>query len=74
MKKEELNAKLKQLDLSVSQFADMIGFNPATIRSFNDEKRPVPFWIEGYLSLYEKSKSYEEIKKKVFSIEKIAKN
>ncbi|MBE3021322.1 hypothetical protein [Campylobacter sp. 7477a] len=71
MTKQEFTSKLKELGLSVVEFSDMVGLNPASVRSFNDEKRPIPQWIDSWIELYEKSKCYTELKEKIFEIEKI---
>ncbi|QCD52526.1 hypothetical protein [Campylobacter sp. RM16192] len=61
MTKHEFTSKLKAMNLSVADFAATVGLNPASVRSFNDEKRPVPDWIESWLANYEKAKAFDEL-------------
>jgi hypothetical protein len=61
MTKQEFTMKLKELNLSVAEFSDIVKLHPASVRSFNDEKRPVPEWIDSWLKYYEKSMAFDEL-------------
>lgn len=61
MTKQEFVTKLKDLNLSVADFAEMVGLHPASVRSFNDEKRPVPDWIDSWMQNYEKARALDEL-------------
>jgi len=71
MKKQEFDKKLKDIGLSRQDFADVTKLAYSTIGNWHDEKKPVPGWVESWLKNYIKSKSYEDIKDKVFEIERI---
>ena len=70
MTKSEFSDKLKTINLTKKEFANLANISYNTVNNWNDEKKPVPSWVKSWLDNYIKSKSYEDIKEKVFEIEK----
>lgn len=75
MTKEEFNARLKELNLSIKDFSKIADIPYSTINNWgfvNNEKIiPVPKWVNPFLEHYEKSKKYDYLISEVF---KVAKN
>lgn len=69
MKKEKFNQILKNIGLSRQEFADITKLSYGAVSNWDDEKKPIPGWVESWLDNYIESKSYNEIKNKVYEIE-----
>jgi len=69
MKKQEFDKLLKDINLTRKEFANLTKLSYGAVSNWNDEKKPVPGWVKSWLENYIKSKSYEDIKDKVFEIE-----
>ncbi|QKG29180.1 XRE family transcriptional regulator [Campylobacter sp. RM16187] len=63
---------LKSINLNKKDFAEMTGLAYQTIINWGSTNK-VPSWVDTWLDNYIKAKSYEEIKNKVFDIEKVQK-
>lgn len=63
---------LKSINLSKKDFSDTTGVAYQTIINWGSTNK-VPSWVDTWLDNYIKAKSYEEIKNKVFEIEKVKK-
>ena len=74
MTKQDFDTTLKEVGLSRQEFANLTKLSYGAISNWNDEKKPVPGWVKSWLDNYIKSKSYEDIKEKVFEIEGINEN
>ena len=68
MDKEELKQLLKQADLTKKELAGITGLAHSTVNNWGSGQN-VPHWVKSWLENYIKSKSYEDIKDKVFEIE-----
>lgn len=62
MLKSDFLKRLNDLSLSVNDFANLTKLNAGSIYNWNDEKKPIPSWVEPFLICYEKSARYEKIK------------
>lgn len=71
MLKEDFTKKLKEINLSKKDFANLSNISYNTVNNWNDENRPVPPWVKSWLENYIKAKSYSDVKEKVFEIEGI---
>ena len=69
MNREEFNNLLKQANLSKKEFCEFIDLNYNTVNTWGSSKINIPKWVKSWLENYIKSKSYEDIKDKVFEIE-----
>jgi len=69
MKKQEFDNILKNNNLTRKDFAQLSGIQYTTVGKWNDADRKIPAWVKSWLENYIKSKSYEDIKDKVFEIE-----
>ena len=74
MTKEEFNAKLKELNLSIKDFSQIADIPYSTINNWgftkDDKTIPVPKWVNPFLEHYEKSKKYDYFFKVAKSLEK----
>jgi hypothetical protein len=73
MNKTEFTRILESLHISKKEFAELSNISYNTVNNWNDDTKPIPSWVESWLSYYIKAKSYEDIKKKVIEIEKLEK-
>ena len=69
MNKEELTKKIEDIKLSKKDFADLANISYNTVNNWNDTNKPVPSWVESWLNNYEKAKTYNDVKEKIFKIE-----
>jgi len=68
MNREEFNKLLKQANLSKKEFCGLLKISYPSVNNWGTSK-DVPYWVKSWLENYIKSKSYEDIKDKVFEIE-----
>ena len=71
MTKVDFTKVLDSLHLSKKEFAKLSNIAYNTVNNWNDETKPIPSWVESWLENYIKAKSYEDVKNKIFEIEKI---
>ena len=62
MNKEIFTTTLKGISLSKKDFAELANISYNTVNNWNDENRPVPPWVESWLSLYIDNKECKELK------------
>jgi len=55
MIKEEFDRTLKNIDLDRKTFAELTNISYNTVNNWNDNKKPIPNWVESWLSNYKKS-------------------
>lgn len=67
MKKEELVKRLKELNLSLKDFANIANVPYSTINNWGFKEIPVPKWVESFLIHYEKSKKYDYLVNEIFN-------
>ena len=70
MDKETLNELLKKASLSRKDLAEKLNCAQQTINNWGSTQN-IPYWVESWLENYIKAKSYEDVKNKIFEIEKI---
>jgi len=68
MTKEKYNEKLKELGITKKELASMLGVAEQTVNNWGSTNK-VPYWIESWLNNYEKAKTYNDVKEKIFKIE-----
>lgn len=73
MDKKEFEKRLKKNKLKLSDFATLCGLPYDTVTGWNRQGKNPPVWVLSWFDNYEKAKSYEYIKNKVFDIENITK-
>lgn len=73
MNKSDFSNILTTLNISKKEFAELSNISYNTVNNWNDDTKPIPSWVESWLENYIKAKSYEDIKNKVFEIEKVEK-
>ena len=61
MLKVELTKKLKDINLSKKEFANLSNISYNTVNNWNDENKPVPPWVESWLENYIKAKDIEKV-------------
>jgi len=61
MKKQEFDKILKNINLTRQQFADLTNLSYGAVSNWNDEKKPVPGWVESWLQNYIKAKDIEKV-------------
>ncbi|PAF41444.1 hypothetical protein [Helicobacter sp. 11S03491-1] len=71
MKKSELTIKLNYIGISKKEFSELADISYNTVNNWNDRDKPVPGWVASWLENYQKTKCYDELKKKVYEIEKM---
>jgi len=59
--KVELTKKLKDINLSKKEFANLSNISYNTVNNWNDENKPVPPWVESWLENYIKAKDIEKV-------------
>ena len=69
MNKDNFTQKLKDIQLSKKDFALNANISYNTVNNWNDDKKPVPPWVQSWLENFTKAKTYENIKREVFNIE-----
>jgi transcriptional regulator with XRE-family HTH domain len=62
---DEFKEILKKCNLTIKEFANMCGLNPANISGAWKSKNEVPKWVETWLENYQKAKIIDDIKEKV---------
>ncbi|PAF50428.1 hypothetical protein [Helicobacter sp. 13S00477-4] len=72
MKKSELTIKLNHIGISKKEFSELADISYNTVNNWNDRDKPVPTWVASWLENYQKAKCYDELKKKVYEIEKMS--
>ena len=74
MTKEEFNARLKELNISIKDFSIIADIPYSTINNWgfktNDKIIPVPKWVTPFLEHYEKSKKYDYLMKELSKVAK----
>ena len=74
MTKEEFNARLKELNISIKDFSIIADIPYSTINNWGftkDEKTiPIPKWITPFLEHYEKSRKYDYLMKELSKVAK----
>lgn len=61
MTKKEFDDTLKKLNLSRHEFADITNLTYGAVSNWNDDKKPVPGWVESWLYYYMKAKENETL-------------
>ncbi len=61
MVKEEFDKILKSVDLDRKAFAELTNISYNTVNNWNDNKKPIPNWVESWLSNYKKSAILDNI-------------
>ena len=61
IKKKIFDLTLKEIQLSKQDFSNLTSVAYSTIGNWNDEKKPIPGWVESWLKLYIKSKDMDKI-------------
>jgi DNA-binding transcriptional regulator YiaG len=70
MTKETFKILLKQANLNKKELAEVLGIAQQTVNCWGSTQN-IPYWVESWLENYIKAKSYEDVKNKIFEIEKI---
>ena len=74
MTKEEFNARLKELNISIKDFSIIADIPYSTINNWGFKKNkktiPIPKWITPFLEHYEKSRKYDYLMKEIFKVAK----
>ena len=74
MTKEEFNARLKELNISIKDFSVIADVPYSTINNWgfktNDKIIPVPKWVVPFLEHYEKSRKYDYLMQEVSKVMK----
>ena len=70
MDKENFNSLLSKANLSKKDLANQIGMSYGAVNNWGSNSE-FPRWVDSWLDNYIKAKSYIDIKKKVFEIEKV---
>ena len=72
MTKEEFNIRLKELNLSTKDFAEIADVPYSTINNWgfkaNDKIIQVPRWVSKFLEHYEKSRKYDYLMKEISKV------
>ena len=74
MNRDEFNNLLNKANLTKKEFCNIIELNYATINTWGSSKINIPKWVKTWLENYIKAKSYNDVKNKVFEIEKVKKD
>ncbi|WP_324171999.1 XRE family transcriptional regulator [Sulfurimonas sp.] len=61
MTKEDFTRLLKNIDLSKKEFAELANISYNTVNNWNDEKRPVPPWVNSWLENYIEKKKHSKL-------------
>ncbi|WP_428024602.1 hypothetical protein [Arcobacter sp.] len=61
MVKEEFDKTLKNIGLDRKAFAELTNISYNTVNNWNDNKKPIPNWVESWLSNYKKSTILDNI-------------
>ena len=72
MTKERFKELLKESSLNKKELSEILGAAQQTVNCWGSTQN-IPYWVESWLENYIKAKSYEDIKKKIFEIEKVDK-
>lgn len=70
MDKIEFMELLKVAQLSKKEFAEIIDITQGSLNNWGSTQN-IPYWVKSWLENYIKAKSYNEMREKVFEIEKI---
>lgn len=62
MDKEQLTVILKSINLSKKDFAELANISYNTVNNWNDDNKPIPSWVESWLTLYIDNKECKELK------------
>lgn len=65
MTKIEFVNELKRLNLTKKEFSELVGFSYSSVNNWNDEKYPIPSWVESWLKNYDLAMRYKEYVKKL---------
>ncbi|WP_319060402.1 XRE family transcriptional regulator [Aliarcobacter skirrowii] len=67
---KEFEHLLELSGLSKKEFSTIVDMNYTSITNWSKSNK-VPIWVKSWLENYIKAKSYEDIKNKIFEIEKL---
>ncbi len=70
---EQFKQLLKDAELSKLSFSELLGTSYQCVNNWGTNGRHYPYWVKSWLENYIKAKTYDNIKDKVFEIEKIEK-
>ena len=62
MNKETFTATLKRVGLSKKDFAELASISYNTVNNWNDDTKPIPSWIDSWLTLYIENAKCKELK------------
>lgn len=71
MTKEDFQQKLKDLKLSLTDFAKLINTPYTTVQNWTRENHTPPNWLDSWFDNYEKAKSFESVKDEVIKLAKL---
>jgi DNA-binding transcriptional regulator YiaG len=70
MELSQFKELLKRANLNKKQFAELLEMQYNTVNAWGSNNS-IPTWVKSWLENYIKAKTYDDIKEKVFEIEKI---
>ena len=62
MNKEQFTQLLKSEKLSKKDFAELANISYNTVNNWNDDNKPIPPWVETWLTLYIENSKCKELK------------
>jgi len=62
MNKETFTATLKRVGLSKKDFAELASISYNTVNNWNDDTKPIPSWIDSWLTLYIENSECKKLK------------
>jgi len=62
MKKKDFDIKLKEINLSRQDFANITNLSYSTIGNWHDINKPIPGWVESWLENYIEKQKLETLK------------
>ncbi|MBF7060291.1 hypothetical protein IY972_05140 [Campylobacter volucris] len=62
MLKKEFDEKIKNLGLKRQDFCGITGLAYGSVSNWNDNNKPIPFWVDSWLENYKYKKFYENTK------------
>ncbi|PAF50231.1 acyl carrier protein [Helicobacter sp. 13S00477-4] len=68
---EKFESILKDCGLDKKEFSLLVGMNYNSVVNWN-RTDSTPVWVASWLENYQKAKCYDELKKKVYEIEKMS--
>nr|DAY39565.1 MAG TPA: Regulatory protein [Caudoviricetes sp.] len=70
MNRDDFKDFLNRSGINKKELAELLGLSYGTVNNWGSSN-PYPEWLKSWFENFIKAKSYEEIKKAVFEIEKI---